>query len=72
MQPDKPREDVPAYSGADDLGDIGQDKQRRLKPPNEAKSKWPGHRLSLPLDMEPRRQLPGGYSSSDRVWNGPL
>ena len=34
MQPDKPREDAPAYSGADDLGDISQDKQRRLKPPN--------------------------------------
>ena len=60
MQPDKPQEDVPAYSGAVDLGDIGQDEQRRLKPPNGAKPKWPGH------DMEPRRQPPDHWPNADR------
>ena len=59
MQPDKPREDVPAYSEAIDLANIGQDEQRRLEPPNGVKPKWLGHGLSLPLDMEPRRQRPG-------------
>ena len=59
MLPDEPREDVPAYSGAVDWGDIGQDEQRRLEPPNGAKPKWPGHGFLLPLNMEPCRQPPG-------------
>ena len=53
------RDGVPAYSGAVDPVDLGQDEQRRFEPPNRTKPKWPGYRLSLPLDMEPRRQLPG-------------
>ena len=55
----KLREDVPAYSRAVYPVDLGQDDQRRFEPTNRAKPKSPTHGLSLPLDMEPRRQLSG-------------
>ena len=56
--PDRPREDIRTHSGAvaPSAVDLGHEEQRRLKPPNWAKPKWHGHRLSLPLDTEPHRQ----------------
>ena len=48
MKPAQLREDVPAFSGAVDPADLGQDEQRRFEPPpplppNGAKPKWPRH-----------------------------
>ena len=65
MKSDQLREDVPTYSGAIDPVDLGQDEQRRFEPLNGAKPKWPTHGLSLPFDMEPRRQR------LQRKWQGP-
>ena len=61
MDPDRPREDIRTHLGAvsPSVVDLGQEEQRRFEPPNGAKSKWPGHGLSLPLDMELCRQPPG-------------
>ena len=61
MDPDWPREDIRIHSGAvaPNAVDLGQEEQRRFETPNSAMPKWPGHRLSLPLDTEPRTQPPG-------------
>ena len=61
MDPDRPRKNNQTHSGAvaPSVVDLGQEEQCRFEPPNGAKSKWPGHGLSLPLDTEPRRQPSG-------------
>ena len=64
MKPDQPREDVPAYSGAVDLVDLGQEEQRRFEPPNGAQSKWPKHELPLPIIMEPCSPVRGATAHS--------
>ena len=61
MKPDRIREDVPLFPDivvpdavAPYLGT-----QHGFGPPNGAKAKWSRHGLSLPIILEPRRQLPG-------------
>ena len=70
MDSDRPREDIQTHSGAVALStvDLGQE-QRRFEPPNGAKQKWPGNGPSLPLDTEPRRQLPGAAAHNCRQEN---
>ena len=65
MDPDRPRKDIRTHSGAvaPNVVDLGQEEQRQFEPPNGAMPKWPGHRLSLPLDTEPRRQPPGAATN---------